>query len=784
MTEQPGPPSGQRTRATAVGVAAALVLIVAAGAVAMLMSGPPAARSADAPDHEFSAARAQTHVAQIAQRPHPIGTQDNARVREYVADTARALGAQVRVETGEAVLTDRGNPFRVATPHNVVARFPGTAPELSGGQAVLLVTHYDSVPTGPGAADDAAAVAAALETMRALRATGGVRNDVVFLFTDGEEAGLLGATLFAAQHDVDAYGVVLNWEARGSSGPSWMFETSPGNSALVEVFAEASPRPVANSLSYEVYQRLPNDTDFTVFRGAGAPGLNAAFIDGLHDYHSPLDTPERLSAESLEHHGQTMLALVGAFGGMDLRTLDGGDAVYFDVLARVLVRYPVWLAVALAAATVAGLGLLVVRGARRSRLSLTGTLTVAGAGLATMVVTGLSCVALWRLVLLLRPDLAALPLTEPYPQGWFTTGFAVVALAVLLLAGRLLRRRTRAELLAGVLVLFAGLLVACVLTVPGGSFLLQWPLLAGLPALWWVSRADRDDVGLSATALLAAPGLVAAVLFTPLVANLVVALGVRLVAVAMVFAVLAGVLLLPLLVRLPGPGWQATVAGVVGVVLLAVSMLLSGFDHSHPRPNAVVHVQDATSRSALWVTGDPRPDEWTGRVLGQTPATADAVTYFPRFTGRTVLTAPAPMLDLPAPSVRVITDTTAGDIRTVRMRVVSQRDAWQLQIRLPVHQLRSCSVAGRTLDASALAEGAQATGGVVFDVFGATAGVELTCAMAAGQPLTVEVSDITTGLPDSAVARLGQRPEGTIPVSYALGPSDSSIVRQILTLEG
>jgi len=46
---------------------------------------------------------------------------------------------------------------------------------------------------GPGAADDGAAVAAVLETVRALRTQAPLRNDLVVLLIDGEENGLLGA---------------------------------------------------------------------------------------------------------------------------------------------------------------------------------------------------------------------------------------------------------------------------------------------------------------------------------------------------------------------------------------------------------------------------------------------------------------------------------------------------------------------------------------------------------------------------------------------------------------
>lgn len=82
--------------------------------------------------------------------------------------------------------------------------------------------HCDTVPASPGANDDAAAVAAVLETARALLAGHRLRNDVILLFTDGEEpAPRYGSAAFVAEHpwaaDIE---FVINLEAIGSGGPS------------------------------------------------------------------------------------------------------------------------------------------------------------------------------------------------------------------------------------------------------------------------------------------------------------------------------------------------------------------------------------------------------------------------------------------------------------------------------------------------------------------------------------------------------------------------------------
>ena len=55
---------------------------------------------------------------------------------------------------------------------------------------------------------------------------------------------------------------------------------------------------------YEVYKRLPNDTDMTVFKRAGIPGMNFAAIEGHTSYHTQLDRPELLQEGSLPTSGR------------------------------------------------------------------------------------------------------------------------------------------------------------------------------------------------------------------------------------------------------------------------------------------------------------------------------------------------------------------------------------------------------------------------------------------------------------------------------------------------
>ncbi|HEY0730211.1 MAG TPA: M20/M25/M40 family metallo-hydrolase, partial [Pyrinomonadaceae bacterium] len=226
---------------------------------------PPTAAGVAVAPETFSAGRAVRHLSVIAEKPHPMGTEAHRAVRDYLVKQLSEAGLEPQVQAATTV-TDKGPPLEVGAVANVVARLKGT----SAGKAVLLVAHYDSVLTSFGASDDGMAVASLLETLRALKTGAPLKNDVIILFTEGEENGLLGARAFVDEHPwAKDVGVVLNFDARGNSGPVIMFETSENNGWLIEQLAEASPYPTAHSLSYEIYRLLPNDTDMTVFRRAG-----------------------------------------------------------------------------------------------------------------------------------------------------------------------------------------------------------------------------------------------------------------------------------------------------------------------------------------------------------------------------------------------------------------------------------------------------------------------------------------------------------------------------------
>jgi hypothetical protein len=255
----------------------------------------------------------------------PIGSAENVRARQYVIDQLRLFGFDVRVQETDARRADVGLTARVT---NIIAVKAGRE-----RGAIALVSHYDSVPEAPGAADDGLGVAVSLEAARVLASRTDARHALFVLVTDGEESGLMGAAGLTTDRDVmgrlEAY---VNIEATGSGGgPAILFETGPGNGWLLKPWARSAPHPRGASYAIEIYKRLPNDTDFSMFKRRDIPGLNFAAIGDSYPYHTARDTPDRLSDETLRLTGENAVATMTAIDALDLTTRSAAQQTFFDI---------------------------------------------------------------------------------------------------------------------------------------------------------------------------------------------------------------------------------------------------------------------------------------------------------------------------------------------------------------------------------------------------------------------------------------------------------------------
>jgi len=317
-----------------IALVSALVLWVT---VAVLPKRRPAPLSADGDPSRFSALRAMTHVEAIAQRPHPLGSPEHDKVRDYIRLQIGKQGLLSDVQSGVIDFRWRSRTG-TAKVENILARLPGA----SNTRPVMLVAHYDSVPEGPGAADDASGVAVLLETMRALRTETPLRNDVIFFFSDGEEPGSLGSGVFLRDHPWRAEpGVVLNFDAGGAGGPATILQTSSGNSWLIRAVRKAVPGARGSSMTSEVFRRMPNSTDLSVLKRGGLQGLDFAFAGDAELYHSAKDDAAHLDRRSVQEQGEYALLLTRMFGEQDLKERRSStDAIFFSSQLTNLIEYP------------------------------------------------------------------------------------------------------------------------------------------------------------------------------------------------------------------------------------------------------------------------------------------------------------------------------------------------------------------------------------------------------------------------------------------------------------
>lgn len=671
-------------------VGRALLFWLIAGVGAVWLGTPPAPLPASAPAEVASGGRALAVLERIARedgggapQPRPAGSAANARCRERIVAEWRRLGFDPEVSERVTVAAER----RLAgVTRNIVVRLRGDGRGRGPGSAILCMAHYDSVPAGPGISDDLAGVAALLEVARALKARGGTSRDVIFLCDDAEEGGLLGAEAFAQHHPwSEDVGVVINLEARGTGGLSRMFETGAGNADFVSAWAEKATRPSAHSVSVEVYRRMPNDTDYSVWRERGVQGLNFAYIGGVARYHTPIDDLVHLDPRSLQHHVTNALEAVLALDELSFSedaAAEGagvtGDVAFFDLGSRRLVTLPLTVLRSLAALSfllaLVGVARALGRGAvgfRGMTLALLGIPVIAGLALvsAQLELSGLRS---------LGAPVAAFSATTPV----VAVSVVAIGFGVLLAFGLLLARvMNGAEASAAVALMFslAGMLLSW--NAPGAAPLLVVPALL-LGAAWFIFPRKGDLSARACNASVLAVG-VAAIQWTPFHVSLVDAFGASS-GVGLLGPLLpCAVLVLPVFCRAAAGAspWVSAAFLASGVAAGAAATQARPLTADEPGRMNLVHLQSANGSASWHVLSSGAPvgaedrsmfaSALGGAILGEERE------WIP-WSGRAAFAVSTGPSEEPLPELEVVEAREAEGQRTVRLRMRSVRGGGEL----------------------------------------------------------------------------------------------------------
>lgn len=737
-----------------------LPFLLVAAAACVLLDRPPGSLPVTAPPESFSAERALGLLNNFATAPHPIGSAEHDRVRDYLIAqfTNRGVKPEIQRTTGVTPL------YEVAgTIENVVARLKGTG---GGSDAVMLAAHYDSVAAGPGAGDDGAGVAAILETLRALRAGPPLRNDIIFVITDGEEAGLLGASAFVTEHPwaKDAR-IVVNLEARGNTGPSQMFETSAGNGRLIEVFAQSAPHPSGSSLMYEIYQRMPNDTDLTVFKKVGIAGLNFAFIGHWEAYHTPLDNTQRIALGSLQHHGENVLSLARRLGSVDLTQLREPDDVYFSLPGGPFPHYSsrrIWPIAILSGVFLLGV-VFYANGAFQTRWPrvLVGLLGNFGLLLVLpLVAFGFAKAVRWL-------HLHSLPEGNVALSAAYLLSLVALLTALYTSLYKLFRNKIApANLFLGGAILVYMLDLTASKWLPGASYVFVWPLLAALLATMTVAfrRAKPSQLAILILCILSLPAFL---ILVPLLSGSFEALGFTTSGAPTLAFMLALLLVLisPLLDVLLSARRNFVPLGVffLAVCLFAVGAWTTRYSAAHPKPSVMEYALDADVGKALWASSANRLDPWTAQYLGTSPVRGKLNGFNPDWLPFEFLEHEAPVAPLPPPQAKLLESFVTGGVRTLHLRIASPRHARAVHVAVLQAEVLDGRVNARPLGKPSDSRWNR-TGIWGFDYFNLPAeGIDVLLRVQGADTVKLVVADSSIGLPAIPGVNLPPRPADSMP---------------------
>ena len=640
---------------------------------------------------DFSIDNALKHLKNISKEAHYVGSKEHKKVQNYIVSELQKMGFETEIQTQTAI---NKKWFAATTAENIIAKLKGTDP----GKALMLLTHYDSNPhSSLGASDAGSGVITILEGLRAFIAKDEPhKNDIVVLISDAEELGLLGAQAFVDTHSwTKDIGLVLNFEARGSGGPSYMLmETNGKNSKLLSEFLATKPNfPAANSLMYSIYKKLPNDTDLTVFREkANINGLNFAFIGDHFDYHTAQDSYDRMDRTSLLHQADYFTTSLNYFSNSDLTDLHSEeDFVYVNFPFIKLITYPFsWVFPMVAFCGILFL-LLLFFGISLSKIDLKGVLKGFIPFLISLILCSGISFGLWELLLIIHPQYNDILHGFTYNGYHYIIAFVFLNLWLLF---TIYKRTSKEEKSTNLLIapIFFWLILNFIISnfLKGAGFFIIPLICALLILIIEIFLNLKEKSKRILYTILSIPTLY---IFAPLIKIFPVGLGLKMLFVSAIFIVLIfGLMMLSF--HQKKSFWTQKWSGFLALLFFGIATYNSGFSIDNKKPNSLVYVQNSDDKTAYFGTYDTTLDTYTKQVFTGdfTPGgTGDAATkskYNTRFnsTKKTVYKG------IPSSKIYTELDTIIGEKRFLELTLVPKRKVHKLEFitknSLTLHQFK------------------------------------------------------------------------------------------------
>ncbi len=762
--------------------AAALLLIIIAVYWSFYALIPHSISGLDTSESEFSTDRALVQLKEISKQPHFTGSENHESVRNYIAKELESLGLETQIQEGNT-LTDWGTFVK---PKNILARIKGS----DNSKALLLLSHYDSNPhSSYGASDAGSGVVTILEGLRAfLSKNKRPKNDIIILITDAEELGLNGASLFVNKHPwAKDVGLVLNFEARGSGGPSYMLvETNGGNQKLIEGFKAAHPDyPVANSLAYSIYKMLPNDTDLTRFReDANIDGFNFAFIDDHFDYHTALDTYDRLDRNTLEHQGSYLMPLLNYFADANLNNLKSkNDDVYFNVPLFKTISYPFsWVLPMLIIALLIFIAL-VFYGINKRTLESNEMAKAFLPGIAAVIINGLVGYFGWKALCAIYPQYNEMLHGFTYNGHAYIWAFSLFSIAVCMwLYSKVYKPENTASLAVPPLFLWLVICGVIAIKLNGASFFII-PVYFGLISLFVLVRQKHPNIILMT--LLLFPVLM---MMSPFVQMFPVGLGLKM----LIASTLMVSLIFSLCISVFGfsryKNRWSYVLFAASIIFLILAHFKSDFSEERPKPNSLVYVYDADRDAAVWATYDYILDDWTKPFLTDKPDKAEGFLnekFSSKYKTPFTFSKKANIKPLSLPYIDKQKDTVIAGLRHVKLFITPQRKVNRMEFFADsTYKFLSFNLNGMKVEKpkNAVSVFANRKGNRLFSYYVSDEKyLEMEFIIPAEQKTEFIMYSSSNDMLDNALFDVPKRPTTMIPKPFVL--NDAVIVKKTIALE-
>ena len=622
--------------------------------------------------YDFSIENALDHLRIISKKPHYTGSEYHSVVRDYILNELKNMGLKTEIQN--QVVT------RFCCVGTNTSNIIGTIKGSSNGKSLVLLTHYDSRHHASfGASDAGSGVVTILEGVRSFLSKNTIPiNDIHLVFTDAEEIGLLGAQAFVKNHSlVDNIGLVLNFEARGSGGPSYMLmETNGKNGVLISEFINAEPGfPAANSLMYSIYKMLPNDTDLTVFREqANINGFNFAFIGDHFDYHTSLDSFERLDRNTLIHQADYIMSMLNHFSKINLSNLDSeNDYVYLNFPILKMLHYPYSWIYPLLIFSIIFFLFIIYLGLAINKLSIQGILN----GILALTISLFTCLSitiiLWKTISYFNPDYADILHGFTYNGYYYITAFIFLNIFCLFsIYYRFFKNSSGLDLTIMPIGFWLIINVLISIYLKGAAyFIIPVNLVLFSILLIYFSNFKGNKKMLLWT-FFSVPLIY---IFAPQLKMFPVGLGLDNLFITSFFLVLIFVLLLPVFSNFAFKNQIKNLTLLIAIVFFALAFLNNDYDVNSKKPNSILYYSDLDSKQSYWLSRNENLDEFTSQFFKKNESIQEASFFSSssKYGTPHKQSALADFIKFSSSDIQILKDTIVENKRNLQLKISPER---------------------------------------------------------------------------------------------------------------